>query len=174
VRAPRKPPPASDRLFLVGVGADVERGWSPGTAPGLDLLGAVGLGRGWLEAGVGGTLTTTHTLSDGTSLEAHTLNGWLSPCIRTAPVAWCATGRVGRLAVRGRGVDHPLSPSSTLAAVGGRIELLWPALRSVGVLIHAEVLATLTPRDVVLNQAPAWSTAPVYFCAGIDLAWIFQ
>jgi hypothetical protein len=161
-------------LLLVGLGAEVSRGWSPGTAFGLGLVGAVSVGRAWLGASVGATAPTTHELPDGTGFDARSLNGTLSPCFRTPPVGWCVTGMIGRLHIRGYGVDHPLNPASTLMAIGGRLELLLPALRSFGVLVHAQVLGTLTPRDVVLNRVTAWSTAPVYVGAGVDLAMIFR
>jgi hypothetical protein len=81
---------------------------------------------------------------------------------------------IGRLHIHGYGVDHPLSPASTLVGIGGKVDLLWPALRNFGVLVHAQVLATLTPHDVLLNRVPVWSTAPVYVGVGVDLAMIFR
>jgi hypothetical protein len=168
----RRVPPA--RLLLVGVGSGLERGWLPETALAFRVVGAVSLGRGWLEAGFAATTLTNHELPDGTGFDARTLSGWLSPCVRTPPLGWCATGMLGRLHVRGRGVDHAQSPSATLAAVGGKVELFWPALQHFGVLVHAQALATLAPGDVVINRAKAWATAPVVVGGGIDLAAIFR
>lgn len=168
-----RPVPPS-RLLLVGAGAGLERGWLPETAVAFNVVGAVSLGRGWLEAGVGATTLTNHELPDGTGFDARTLSGWLSPCVRTPPWGWCASAMVGRLYVRGRGVDHALSPSATLTAVGGKVELLWPELQNFGVLIHAQVLATLAPSDVIINRAKAWATAPVVVAGGVDLAAIFR
>jgi hypothetical protein len=164
----------TSRLLLVGAGAGLERGWLPETAVAFNVVGAVSLGRGWLEAGVGVTTLTNHELPDGTGFDARTLSGWLSPCVRTPPFGWCATGMVGRLYVRGRGVDHALSPSATLTAIGGKVELLWPPLQNFGVLIHAQALATLAPSDVIINRAKAWATAPVLVAGGVDLAAIFR
>lgn len=166
-RAPAAPRPA-ERLLLVGVGAGAARGWLPSFTPRLNLVGAVSSGRAWLGASLGVSLPARHEQTDGTGIDAWTLDASLFPCVRTPPLGWCLAGMVGRLKLHGYGVDRPLRPSSTLAAFGGRVEALWPAFRSWGVLIHAQALATLTPYDAVLNGVTVWTTDPVYVGAGVD------
>ncbi len=171
---PEAAPRPAERLLLVGVGAGAARGWLPSFTPRVNLIGAVSSGRAWLGASLGVSLPTRHELGDGTGIDAWALDASLFPCVRTPPVGWCLAGMVGRLKLHGYGVDRPLNPSSTLAAFGGRIEALWPALGSWGVLVHAQALATLTPYDAVLNGSIAWSTEPVYVAAGVDLAVMFR
>lgn len=165
---------ADDALLLVGLGPGLGHGFAPSTALGLEIIGAVSKGRAWLGGGLSITATTTYDRADGTGFDGRTLSGWISPCVRTPPFGWCAAGMVGRLYVRGHGVDRALSPATTLAAAGGKVEVMWPALRNFGVVVHAEVLGTLTPRTVSLNYEAVWSTAPVFVGGGFDLAAIFR
>lgn len=172
----RRPRPKSvtAQEFFLGLGASVERGFSPGTAWGANLVAAANRGRGRLELGLRATAPTTRDFPDGTSFDARTFSAWLSPCLRTPPFGWCATGMLGRLYVQGHGVDHALSPASTIAAAGGKVEVFWPALRSFGVLFHAELLGSLTSRSVTLNETKVWSTTPIFVGGGIDLVAIFR
>ena len=80
----------------------------------------------------------------------------------------------GQLHVRGEGVDQEQSPSSLVAAAGAKLQLIWPPVPSFGVLLQAEALALLTPRDVLMNRQLVWSTAPVLLGASLDLAAIFR
>jgi hypothetical protein len=160
-------------LVLVGLGAAFERGITPGFGSGLHAFAATTRDWIWLEAGVQATAPTSLELADGTGFSANELSLSLLPCVRFAPLAVCAAGRVGKLQVSGHGVDRPHSPSGVFAAAGGQIELFWPALSSLGVMVHGEVLATLTPRDVMLNRTRVWSTAPVVVGFGVALPAIF-
>jgi hypothetical protein len=162
------------RMALLGAGPTLERGWSPAPALGLAVLGALSSGAVWLEAGAAVSVPTTFELADGSGFRARSLRGWLAPCVRTPPWNWCLTGMIARVYVRGRGVDEALSSGSMLAATGGKVELLWPALERLGVLLHVEALVTLTPRDVLLNGGSVWSTSPMYLGVGADLATIFK
>jgi hypothetical protein len=80
----------------------------------------------------------------------------------------------GQLHVRGDGVDQVRSPSSLVAATGAKLQLVWRPVPSFGMLLQAEALALLTPRDVLMNRQVVWSTAPVLLGASLDLAAIFQ
>jgi hypothetical protein len=108
------------------------------------------------------------------SFTARELSGKLAPCLRFSPVGVCGVFMVGQLHVRGEGVDQVRSPSALVAGAGAKLQLLWPALPSFGVLLQAEALALLTPRDVLINREVVWSTAPVLLGASLDLAAIFR
>lgn len=173
VPARPRPSPAT-RTWLWGLGPSLQRGWAPGTSFGLNALGALTVGRAWLEAGLEATAPTAHGLSDGTGFDGRIWRGWVSPCIRTPPFGWCILGSAGKLFVEGRGVDHPLRPSTWLLGAGGQVELLWPEGERFGVLLTARVLGTLTPRDVVLNEVAVWSSAPVALGLNVDLIMLFK
>lgn len=177
---PPKPPPARPRedrprrMVLLGVGASAQYGFTPGITPGLRVFGAVA--RNWwlLELNAGAGPATELRLDDGTGFSARALHASLAPCVVVRPLGFCAVGTVGILHVRGQGVDRVGTPSSTIGGVGGRVALIWPELERFGVLLQGEVLAVVTPRDVLLNQAIVWSTAPVAVTATLDFAAIFR
>jgi hypothetical protein len=171
--AAARPSNASRRVTLLGLGVAFEHGLTPGMSTGLHALAATTQGHLWLEAGVQVTSPTSLELTDGSGFSANELSFSLLPCLRAAPLGVCAAARVGKLQVRGHGVDRALSPSTVFAAAGGQIELFWPALNSLGILLHGELLATLTPRDVMLNHTRVWSTAPLVLGFGLDLPAIF-
>jgi hypothetical protein len=179
VREPPPPPPPPprpqrDEFLLLGVGPTFSRGWLPGTAGSLQVLGMAARDYASIEFGVNVALPNTQTDRGGAAFEARSLVAFVAPCARFQPLGVCAVAAFGRLAVEGRGVDRPLSPASGLAGVGGRLELLLPVFSRVAVLAHGGALASLTRREVVLNGAPVWSTAPMVFEAGLDAALIFR
>jgi len=177
--APKHPPPAPapakpQRLVLVGAGALLRHGFTPGVSPGLRVFGAL-LQEGWsLELSGHATLPSELQRPDGTGFTAHELAANVAPCVRLAIVGGCAVGTLNVLQVRGRGVDRVGTPASASGGVGARLQLIWPALERLGLVVQAESLVILGPRDVVLNEATVWSTAPFAFTAILDFAAIFK
>jgi hypothetical protein len=178
--APPTPPRSVSRRgarpmrALVGGGVLAERGFTPETSPGLRLFGALWARSFSVEAGASVTLPSRLTFADGSGFSALSLLGSLSPCVHFSALGVCAVGAVGLLSVRGEGVDQPRRPSAALVAAGGRLQVLWPALSALGVLVHVEALLPVTSRTVVLEQEPVWSTAPVIVGMGCDLAAIIK
>lgn len=181
VEAPPKPPPARPvarakptRTILVGVGILARHGLTPGTSPGLRVLGVLSR-QGWsLELSAHATLPAELRQADGTGFTARELGANLAPCLRWDPVGLCVVGTLSLLHVRGEGVDRIASPASAASGVGGRVQLFWPALERLGVVVQGEALALLSPHDVLLNRTTVWSTAPVAFTAILDFAAIFR
>ncbi|HVY32226.1 MAG TPA: hypothetical protein VHB79_37070 [Polyangiaceae bacterium] len=171
--AAARPANASRRMSLLGLGVAFEHGLTPGMGTGLHAFAATTKGWFWLEAGVQVTSPTSLELTDGSGFSANELSFSLLPCLRAAPLGVCAAARVGKLQVSGHGVDRALGPSSVFAAAGGQIELFWPALNSLGIMVHGELLSTLTPLDVMLNHTRVWSTAPLVAGFGLALPAIF-
>jgi hypothetical protein len=179
--APPKPPPVPPllrakppRLILVGVGALARHGLTPGISPGLRILGVLSRKSWSLELSVHGTWPAELQRADATGFTARELGANLVPCLRWDPVGLCAVGTLSILHVRGQGVDHIGSPSSTAGGVGGRLQLFWPALERFGIVVQGEALAVLSPRDILLNRTTVWSTAPVAFTAILDFTAIFR
>jgi hypothetical protein len=141
---------------------------------GLRIFGSLGNARLSLELSTEATLPTERSASDQTGFSARSLDAKLAPCAHAAAVGFCGLGMIGLLSVRGQGVDRIESPSSLVAGAGLRLQLLWPEQSSVAALLHAEAVILLTPRTIVLNREAVWSTAPVVFSAGLDLAAIFR
>ena len=175
--APRQagppPVPPERRRWLLGLGIEAEHGLIPGMTPALRAIVATARGNTWFEASVQASALETTTLPDGTGFRANALSASITPCVRTAPLAWCAAAMVGRLQVRGQGVDRVESPAALIVAAGAQAELFLPALTRLGVLVHAQVLATLTPQDITLNQTRVWSTSPILVNFGVALPVVF-
>jgi hypothetical protein len=169
---------------MVGAGVLATHGLTPGVSPGLRVFGSLGNERLSIEVSTQATLpseqsaasTVPHLspLTAAPSFTARELSAKLAPCARFSPWAVCGVFMAGQLHVRGDGVDQVRSPSSLVAAAGGKLQLLWPPVPSFGVLLQVEALALLTPRDVLMNQRVVWSTAPVVLGASLDLAAIFR
>jgi hypothetical protein len=183
----RKRPPQpqeSRRVIMVGAGVLAAHGLTPAVSPGLRVFGSLGNQRLSVEVSTQATLpsqesaeaTVPHLspLAPRPSFTARELSGKLAPCVRSPPFGVCGVFMVGQLHVRGEGVDQVRSPSSLVAAAGAKLQLVWPPVPSFGVLLQAEALALLTPRDVLVNQRVVWSTAPVLLGASLDLAAIFR
>jgi hypothetical protein len=181
-RRPRSP--ESRRVIMVGAGVLAAQGLTPSVSPGLRIFGSLGNQRLSLELSTQATLpseqsaeaTVPHlsALASRPSFTASELSAKLAPCVRLPPFGICGVVMAGQLHVRGEGVDQVRSPSSLVAATGAKLQLLWPPVPSLGVLLQAEALALLTPRDVLMNRQVVWSTAPVLLGASLDLAVIFR
>jgi hypothetical protein len=192
VPAPAPPAPAprparspeSRRLVMVGAGVLAAHGLTPKVSPGLRIFGSVGNQRISLELSTQATLPSEESaeatiphlspLASPPSFSAGELSAKVAPCVRLPPFGICGVFMAGQLHVRGEGVDQVRSPSSLVAATGAKLQLVWPPGASFGVLLQAEALALLTPRDVLMNQQVVWSTAPVLLGASLDLAMIFR
>jgi hypothetical protein len=170
---PRSPKTTPQRRVLLGLGAMLRGGRSPGVTPGLRAFGAVSSQRWSLELSAHGTLASELVQADGTGFTAHELAANLAPCVRFSPVGVCAVGTLSLLRVRGQGVDRVGTPSAVTGGLGARLQLLWPALERFGVLIQGEALAMPAHQDILVNHTTVWSTPPVVFTAILDFAGIF-
>jgi hypothetical protein len=97
----------------------------------------------------------------------------LALCGHWRRLAVCPLGTAGALLVTGVGVDAPRSPSAFTAGAGARAVLEQRLSRFV-IAAHADGLALLTPRTILLNGLPAWSTPAVTVTAGFDLVMQFR
>lgn len=181
---PAEPPPPpvirpaptreSGKTFLLGAGILAKSGVAPQIGLGARAFGSVATRSVLLELSAHAIAPAALRQADGSGFTAYELGASLAPCLRLPPLDMCAVGTASMLHVRGEGVDRIGTPSSVLAAAGGRIQLLWPRLGSLGVLLAGEVVAILTPRDVLLNGSKVWSTAPAAVTLSLNFAGIFE
>jgi hypothetical protein len=180
--APRPPPPppprravtAAGRSWLVGAGALARFGRQPGVAPGVRTFASLG-GRAWaVQVDAHATLPTANIGASGAGFSARELGLGAAPCLRRGAVDACALGALTLLSVQGEGVDQPKSPSAVGFGVGVRLQVTLPWRDRLAAVIHADLLAQLAPREVLLNRESVWSTAPVAAAVGLDLAAIFR
>jgi hypothetical protein len=160
--------------WFLGAGVLVRSGLSPELAMGGRAFGALATGPVLFELSVHATAPSSLTQSDGSGFNAYEVGASLAPCLRLRALAVCGVGTASQLRVQGEGVDRTRSPSSLLAAAGGRVQLLLPVLSRLGVLAGGEVVAILTPRTVLLNDGEVWSTAPVAVTVSLNFAGIFE
>lgn len=171
-----KPAPArpSHKVFMLGAGVLAKSGVAPQVGLGARAFGSIGVRSLLLELSAHAIAPSELHQPDGSGFAAYEMGGSLAPCLYLPPLGVCAVGTASVLRVRGEGVDRIGTPSSLLAAAGGRLQLLWPKLGGVGVLFAGEVVAMLTPRDVLLNQSKVWSTAPVAVTLSLNFVGIFE
>ncbi|HXK16241.1 MAG TPA: hypothetical protein VNG33_00455 [Polyangiaceae bacterium] len=162
------------RAVLVGVGGLSTWGMAPGMNFGGRLFGAITQDWWSVALGVHAVLPGRFQQADGTGFSAHQLGLALAPCLRFSALGACAVGSLGILRVRGEGVDRVGTPSSVVGSAGARAQLFWPELEHLGMLLEGEALVVLTPRDVLLNGARVWSTAPIVVTVALDFAAIFR
>jgi hypothetical protein len=170
---PRRAPKRST-VVVAGAGALGQQGLTPGVSAGVRIFGSLGTSRASLELSTEAGSATERRAADGTGFSARALNGKLAPCAHFGPVGLCGVGMLGLLSVRGEGVDRIETPSSLVGGAGARLQLLWPTGSPFAGLVHAEAVVLFTPRTVSVNRDDVWSTAPVVFSAGLDLAAVFR
>jgi hypothetical protein len=156
--------------LALGAGPIAELGVVPSLAEGFRLFAAARGSALSLELSPELTLPVTFRRADGTGFSATSYAASLVPCARRGRLAMCAVGMLGVLAVRGFGVDDARSPSSMTAKAGLRLAFDQPVSEHLALGAHADGLATLTPRTVLLNDVPVWTTPNLGLMVGIDLA----
>lgn len=174
---PRPPAPIADRpsrSVLAALGFFSQRGSQPGQSVGLRSFAALRSAAWSLALGAHATLPTSDRSASGAGFSARELGLQIAPCFTRAPFDVCALGSLGLLAVRGEGVDDVRKPAGPLLGVGLRVQIVWPELDRFATVTHVDLLAILTPQDVLLNGEKMWSTAPIAIGAGLDLAAIFR
>jgi hypothetical protein len=160
--------------FLLGIGPTLAFGLAPRTL--VEGRAFFGLRRGKLAFELGGeaSLMSEHETGDGTGFEQQVLAGSIAGCWLFGRLSGCLVSKVGRLQVRGFGVDAPNSDSGTLWLVGPRLTLLQgfggPWFGS----LRVEALASLHTWDVTLDQEEVWKTPLFSLSFGGDLGLSFQ
>jgi hypothetical protein len=172
---PTRPDPPASKQFELGAGTGpfVVFGWSPkATLGGSFFL----VGRNDMlstQLGIETSLSTRVERGDGSGFVTSILAGSASLCLRFHAAEACPVFRVGRVRVRGFGVDEPRSPSGLFSQAGLRLSLarqVWGSLEARG---HGEAVGTLSAWRVQLNENDAFSSPPFSFLLGLDLVAYF-
>jgi hypothetical protein len=126
-----------------------------------------------LELGAEATLPGHYSTAGTAGFDAHVALGSIAGCATMAAWSVCSVSKVGRVYVRGFGVEVPREPSGGILLTGARLRLDHELSgRWLGAL-RLESLATLGPWDVTLNQRTVWTTPLVSVSLGIDLGLLF-
>ena len=164
--AAARPPPFR---YTVGLGPVLLIGATPEATPGARVFAAGRSGATSLELGAQASFAASLRRADGTGVDARALAASLALCGHWRRLALCPLGTAGALLVTGVGIDEPRSPSAFMAGGGLRAALEQPLSTRFVMVVHADALATLTPRTISLNQLPVWTTSAVTFTVGVDL-----
>jgi hypothetical protein len=160
--------------WSLGFGSSVGFGLAPSVNTGGLLFAAVGYRALSLELDLQGYLPARLQRADRSGFSLSALGATLAGCGRIKPLALCPLLAVDRWRVSGFGVDVTRTPASTTAELGLRLAIE-PAISQRFLLrARADGLALLTPRTVLLNDTPAWTTPRVALSCGIDAGLFFQ
>jgi hypothetical protein len=165
------PPPWE---ILVGIGPMLSFGVAPRTAVEGRAFASVRRGRMGLELGAETGFWSSHRTSGDEGFEQHLVRGSATACFALPPLSGCFVSKVGRLTVRGFGVDEPRSSSGVVALLGPRFALEQELGGRFLAALRVEVLATLVPWRVELNDRQIWKAPPAAVFVGADVARFFQ
>jgi hypothetical protein len=179
VSARRKEPPPATRVerdavlrFVAGVGVAAEIGMVPGVVPVGRLFAGLRRGPLGLELGGEASLPGKYVEGTGDGFEHRRMSGVLAGCGFLGLFSACLTGKVGRLRVKGVGIDLPRSPSGTTVELGARFTLN-PDLGHLASAVRVELLAPLTSWGVSLNGEEVFRASPVVVALGADIGAFF-
>ncbi len=173
--SPARPSPKRpSSQFLLGAGPTLAFGLAPRMAVEGRAFG--GLRRGGLgfELGVEASLASRHETKDGDGFEQQVLAGSLAGCTFFGKLSGCLVSKVGRLSVRGFGVEVPNSDAGTLWQLGPRLGLVEGFGERWFGALRVEALVSLVTWEVTLNQEEVWKTPLFSLTVGGDLGVLLQ
>ena len=149
----------------LGVSSDVGIYWPLASLPfeGVSLT----LGGRWDPPAAGQVPGLRESERVGTSR----LLATLAPCAHWWKLYGCAVGELGQLRGRGEGVALAPQFANVYSAVGGRLGVEVPFAPHLGFRISGEILGTVTPKVIRVDEQPGWTTptASGGFGAGLYL-----
>jgi hypothetical protein len=162
------------RQFMLGAGPTLAFGLAPRTAVEGRVFGGLLHGPLALELGAEASLQSRYETANGAGFDQHVLAGSVAGCALLGALSACLVSKVGRLSIRGFGVDVPNEASGTLAQIGPRLSFLGNfSERWLGAL-RVEALVTLASWEVTLNQREVWRTPLFCLTVGGDVAFLFE
>ena len=159
---------------MAGLGPAVGIGLGPDPIAQGRLFGAVQYGRGSIELGAEASLPSTTHLSGGGGFRHQLMLGSLAACGWHGPISACALAKLGRIQVKGIGIDEPASPAGFVAQVGPRFTYSLGLGDDLVLMAHVDALYLLTPWTVYVNHVAVWTMPRFGAVAGIDVAVNFQ
>jgi hypothetical protein len=159
---------------MAGVGPAVGLGLGPDPIAQGRLFGAVQYGRVSIELAAEASLPSTTRLPNGGGFRHQLTLGSLAACGWHRSISACALAKLGRIQVRGIGVDEPASAAGFVAQIGPRLAYSLGLSDHLVLMGHADALYMLTPWTVYVNHVAAWTMPRVGAVAGIDVAANFQ
>ena len=165
--APPKERSAGDRHWFVGAGLLLSEGAGPGTSVGLALdLGA--RRRDWSLTLEGRVDYPTEVVVGGGAVGAAPILAALVPCYHVRWLAACAVAAAGILRGSARDLPDAHVDATPYFAAGARLAAELPVSARFALGAHLDVLATLTPTQLQVDQTEVWRTAVASLTLGLS------
>ncbi len=147
-----------------------------GVAPSLAFGASVGAGvrSGWFEfvAELNDQFAASRSVNGGKA-QAALIDGTLAPCWTARWFAGCALFHAGSLRTVGIGVQSPLVQHSLYLLAGARAEVDPVIVGPLRLLANLDMLKSLTPVALRLDEQEVWKTPLASFGASLGLEVIF-
>jgi hypothetical protein len=149
---------ARDRHWFVGAGLLLTAGAGPSPSAGF-ALGVGARQRDWSLTVEGRVdYPTEQAVKGGGAVGAAPILGEVVPCFHVRWLAACAVAAAGILRGSARGLPNPRADLTPYCAAGARLAAELPVNARFALGAHFDLLATLTPTHLQVDQMEAWST----------------
>jgi hypothetical protein len=157
---PAAPPPPVPTDVVLGAGAALVAGLSPGAAAAFRV--SAELRRPAFAIGIEGLASLPSQVSaGGGQVSASVLAAALVPCARWHWTSGCALIQAGEIDGGSSGLDNPRQAHTPYVAVGARAQLDIPVHPLVTCRVTADLLAQLVQTTLTVGTTPAWTSSPV-------------
>ena len=127
-----------------------------------------------VEVGGEATVPTSMQLDDRSGFRYQYLAGTLALCGHLGWWSACGVGKLGKIRIRGYGVDNPSLASGVQTSAGGRLAFTHRLWGPISGMVRADWLASLTSSTVEINHTTTWSTPGSGVHLGLDVGATFE
>lgn len=160
--------------FMLGAGTTLAFGLAPRTAVEGRVFGGARRGRLAFELGAEASLPSRYETANTAGFDQRILAGSVAGCALLGGISGCFVSKVGRLSIRGFGVDVPNAASGVLAQIGPRLSLFGNLGESWLGALRVEALVAVVSWEVTLNEREVWRTPLFCLTVGGDVAFLFE
>lgn len=155
-------------LVRFGLGGQGALGVAPAPVAGLLVIGAPRYRNFSLAFEFRMDATASRALENGSTIESRLMAGSIAPCFHLGPGYVCPIGTLGSVEASSDAANAE-QDSGIYAAVGLRLGTEWALAENFVLRTHADVLGTLTPVSIELDQRSVWDMSPVTGSLGLAL-----
>jgi hypothetical protein len=160
--------------FMLGAGPALAFGLAPRPAVEGRVFGGMRRGRVAFELGAEASLPSHYATTNGDGFDQHVIAGSVAGCAVFGGASGCVVTKLGKVYVRGVGVDLPNADSGGMAQIGPRFAWFHGLGDRWFGALRVEALATLVSWEVTLNEREVWKTPLFSLSVGGDLGVFFQ
>jgi hypothetical protein len=167
--------PETESVPLVarfGLGTQAALGIAPAAAAGLLVIGSPRYRDFSLSFEFRADATASQGLAGGSTIESRLTAGSVAPCFHYDPGYFCAVGTLGSVEATSD-AENAESDSGYYAGLGLRLGTEWRASHRIVVRTHADLLGTLSPVTIALDERDVWQMSKITGSLGIALLGTF-